>query len=171
MHLHCLATGTPPPVVRWYYIGPVWSEHVKNSIHNGSAYRVHNNGTLVIGSITEKNVGFYECAASNVIGTATKKAGIYLPGKFAKFCFATLKRQFYNTWEISHASTRGKEPVARSMFSANQWLRDIETYTFLWYLTLVIASYASKDSGQTDKKTDEKLNLIVMMRQNVNNGF
>lgn len=57
------------------------------------------------------------------------------------------------------------------MFSANQWLRDIETYTFLWYLTLVIASYASKDSGQTDKKTDEKLNLIVMMRQNVNNGF
>ena len=91
MPLHCLATGTPPPVVRWYYIGPVWSEHVKNSVNNGSAYRVHNNGTLVIGSITKKNVGFYECTASNVIGTATKKASIYVPGKFVDFVLQGLR--------------------------------------------------------------------------------
>ena len=117
MHLHCLATGTPPPVVRWYYIGPVWSEHVKNSIHNGSAYRVHNNGTLVIGGITEKNVGFYECAASNVIGTATKKAGIYIPGKFVNFALQGLKGNFATPERFGHHQQEDRDRLLETCFS------------------------------------------------------
>ena len=34
------------------------------------------------------------------------------------------------------------------MVGANHWIRSIETYTFLRWLTLVSASYASSTSGQ-----------------------
>ena len=34
--------------------------------------------------------------------------------------------------------------VAQSMVSASHWLRGIETYTILWYLTLVSANHASE---------------------------
>ncbi|XP_029207691.2 peroxidasin homolog [Acropora millepora] len=145
MHLHCLATGTPPPVVRWYYIGPVWSEHVKNSIHNGSAYRVHNNGTLVIGSITEKNVGFYECAASNVIGTATKKAGIYLPVKF-------LTKPQNTTVVIGksaflHCNATGSpEPVVS--WRKEEGERDEKRFKQLKNGTLLIRDARMSDAGQ-----------------------
>ena len=37
--------------------------------------------------------------------------------------------------------------LAKSMVSASQWLRGIETYTILWYLTLVSANYASRNSS------------------------
>ena len=33
------------------------------------------------------------------------------------------------------------------MVGANHWIRSIETYTFLRWLTLVSASYASSNSG------------------------
>ncbi|XP_074631891.1 roundabout homolog 1-like isoform X3 [Acropora palmata] len=145
MHLHCLATGTPPPVVRWYYIGPVWSEHVKNSIHNGSAYRVHNNGTLVIGSITEKIVGFYECAASNVIGTATKKAGIYLPVKF-------LTKPQNTTVVIGKSAflycnaTASPEPVVS--WRKEEGERDEKRFKQLKNGTLLIRDARMSDAGQ-----------------------
>ena len=33
------------------------------------------------------------------------------------------------------------------LVSANHWSRGIETYTFLWYLTMVGANHASSDLG------------------------
>ena len=39
-------------------------------------------------------------------------------------------------------------PVVRSLVSANRWLRSIKTYRFPWYLTLVSANHASRNSGQ-----------------------
>lgn len=38
--------------------------------------------------------------------------------------------------------------VAGSMVSANHWLKGMETYTFLWQLTLVSVNQASGNSGQ-----------------------
>ena len=38
--------------------------------------------------------------------------------------------------------------VARSMVSAIDWLRSIETYTFLWSLTQVSGNHALSNSGQ-----------------------
>ena len=43
-----------------------------------------------------------------------------------------------------------QELVARSMISTNHLLRSSETYTFLWYLTLVSANKALRNSGQID---------------------
>ena len=37
--------------------------------------------------------------------------------------------------------------VARSLVSANRWLRDIKTYRFPWYLSLVNANHASSNPG------------------------
>ena len=88
MLLDCLATGTPPPYVYWYYVGPVWSQHVKHSIKNDSKYSIYDNGTLVIRDVGAKSTGFYECGASNVMGTATRKCKIYIPSKLC--CIATL---------------------------------------------------------------------------------
>lgn len=91
--LDCLATGTPPPIIRWYYIGSVWSEHVKTSIKNDSDYSIYDNGTLVIRNVGATSTGFYECIASNVMGTATRKSKIYIPGKLCAIlscCFAVI---------------------------------------------------------------------------------
>ena len=41
-----------------------------------------------------------------------------------------------------------KGPVARNMVGANHLFRSIETYTFLWSLTLVSANHASRNSSQ-----------------------
>ena len=39
-------------------------------------------------------------------------------------------------------------PVARSLVSANHWLRGIKMYRFPWYLTLVSTNHASSNLGQ-----------------------
>ena len=39
-------------------------------------------------------------------------------------------------------------PVARSLVSANRWLRGIKMYRFPWYLTLVSTNHASSNPGQ-----------------------
>ena len=91
--LDCLATGTPLPSIHWYYIGSVWSEHVKTSIKNDSDYSIYDNGTLVIRNVGAKSTGFYECIASNVMETATRKSKIYIPGKLCVIlspCFAVI---------------------------------------------------------------------------------
>ena len=42
-------------------------------------------------------------------------------------------------------------PVARSLVSANRWLRGIKIYRFPWYLTLVSANHASSNPGLNAK--------------------
>ena len=42
----------------------------------------------------------------------------------------------------------GQGPVARSLVSANRWLRGIKMYRFPWYLTLVSTNHASSNPGQ-----------------------
>ena len=39
-------------------------------------------------------------------------------------------------------------PVARSLVSANHWLRGIKMYRFPWYLTLVSTNHATRNPGQ-----------------------
>lgn len=80
--MHCRATGIPPPEINWYYIGPVWSQHVKHSIKNDSKHTIHSNGTLVIRNLETKDMGVYECASSNVMGSTSKQFKIYTPSKF-----------------------------------------------------------------------------------------
>ena len=43
-------------------------------------------------------------------------------------------------------------PVARSLVSANRWLRGIKMYRFPWYLTLVSTNHASSNPGQIARK-------------------
>ena len=38
-------------------------------------------------------------------------------------------------------------PVARSLVSANRWLRSIKMYRFPWYLTLVSTNHALSNPG------------------------
>ena len=53
-------------------------------------------------------------------------------------------------------------PVARSLVSANCWLRGIKMYTFPWYLTLVSTNHASSNPGldvSVDFKTTERVSV------------
>lgn len=77
----CLATGIPSPAVYWYYVGPVWSQHVKHSLRNNSKYTIYSNGTLVIRNVQKKDMGVFECEARNVMGSASKQFKIYTPSK------------------------------------------------------------------------------------------
>ena len=45
-------------------------------------------------------------------------------------------------------------PVARSLVSANCWLRGIKMYRFPWYLTLVSTNHASSNPGLDYPKKD-----------------
>ena len=44
-----------------------------------------------------------------------------------------------------------QRPVARSLVSANRWLRGIKSYRFPWYLTLVSANHDSSNPGLSFK--------------------
>ena len=50
----------------------------------------------------------------------------------------------------SDVHLRHQGPVARSLVSANRWLRGIKMYRFPWYLTLVSTNHASSNPGQVD---------------------
>ena len=50
-------------------------------------------------------------------------------------------------------------PVARSLVSANRWLRGIKMYRFPWYLTLVSTNHALSNPGQ-----DRKIWLLNVQR-------
>ena len=55
-------------------------------------------------------------------------------------------------WRVTTLTTAAKEttslgPVARSLVSANRWLRGIKMYRFPWYLTLVSTNHASSNPG------------------------
>ena len=56
----------------------------------------------------------------------------------------------------SEVSEQG--PVARSVVSANRWLRGIKMYRFPWYLTLVSTNHASSNPGQDVGKTTRRRN-------------
>ena len=49
---------------------------------------------------------------------------------------------------LMEVSCKDQGPVARSLVSANRWLRGIKTYRFPWHLTLVSANHASSNPGQ-----------------------
>ena len=53
--------------------------------------------------------------------------------------------------EICPLSFHDLGPVARSLVSANRWLRGIKMYRFPWYLTLVSTNHASSNPGQKTK--------------------
>ena len=49
--------------------------------------------------------------------------------------------------------------VARSLVSANRWLRGIKMYRFPWYLTLVSTNHASSNPGQNANKKILKIHF------------
>ena len=51
----------------------------------------------------------------------------------------------YTFSDLGNLSNLG--PVARSLVSANRWLRGIKMYRFPWYLTLVSTNHASSNPG------------------------
>ena len=58
-------------------------------------------------------------------------------------------------------------PVARSLVSANRWLRGIKMYRFPWYLTLVSTNHASSNPGQDVGETSDKKPRGVIGRLSV----
>ena len=56
-----------------------------------------------------------------------------------------------NVGSFLRLHSNGQGPVARSLVSANRWLRGIKTYRFPWYLTLVSTNHASSNPGLENK--------------------
>ena len=52
-----------------------------------------------------------------------------------------------NHYPREKKKTNDLGPVARSLVSANRWLRGIKMYRFPWYLTLVSTNHASSNLG------------------------
>ena len=57
--------------------------------------------------------------------------------------------------EAEHCFHQG--PVARSLVSANHWLRGIKMYRFPWYLTLVSTNHASSNLVSTNHASSNQI--------------
>ena len=57
------------------------------------------------------------------------------------------KVKVYGTRQKLPIVDKSLGPVARSLVSANRWLRGIKRYRFPWYLTLVSINRASRNPG------------------------
>ncbi|KAM9197933.1 myopalladin [Dugong dugon] len=75
VQLDCIVVGIPPPQVRWYCEG----KELENSpdIHIVQAGNLH---TLTIAEAFEEDTGRYSCFASNIYGTDSTSAEIYIEG-------------------------------------------------------------------------------------------
>ena len=60
-----------------------------------------------------------------------------------------------------YSETTDQGPVARSLVSANRWLRDIKSYRFPWCLSLVSDNHASSNRGQLG-------NYLILSRARIN---
>uniref|UniRef100_A0A8C8Z9Z1 Myopalladin n=1 Tax=Prolemur simus TaxID=1328070 RepID=A0A8C8Z9Z1_PROSS len=76
VQLDCIVVGIPPPQVRWYCEG----KELENSpdIHIVQAGNLH---SLTIAEAFEEDTGRYSCFASNIYGTDSTSAEIYIEGK------------------------------------------------------------------------------------------
>uniref|UniRef100_A0A5F8GQ88 Myopalladin n=1 Tax=Monodelphis domestica TaxID=13616 RepID=A0A5F8GQ88_MONDO len=75
VQLDCIVVGIPPPQVRWYCEG----KELENSpdVHIAQAGNLH---TLTIAEAFEDDTGRYSCFASNIYGTDSTSAEIYIEG-------------------------------------------------------------------------------------------
>lgn len=139
VRLNCLATGTPPPLIYWYYAGLEWSEHVKNSIKNDSKYTIFVNGTFILRDLQAEDIGFYECGARNVMGTTSRKTKIFVPINFittprnttaavGKSIVLRCNATGLPTLDISWGRERGKldKKRFRQLANGNLHIRDIK---------------------------------------------
>ncbi|XP_072095260.1 myopalladin isoform X3 [Mobula birostris] len=75
VQLECIVTGLPKPEVRWYCEG----KELKNSPDIQIAYN-GNQCSLIISEAFEEDTGRYTCLASNIYGSDTTSAEIYIEG-------------------------------------------------------------------------------------------
>lgn len=84
--LDCLVIGSPQPVISWSKNGLPYKPEL-NSV-------VSSNSTIQIFVVSSKDVGIYECVASNEFGTVSKRASITVIGnldfKFNRYLFLWL---------------------------------------------------------------------------------
>ncbi|VDP91779.1 unnamed protein product, partial [Echinostoma caproni] len=80
----CVASGTPPPSVRWIHNGETfWVP----SGYNPSVFgrrQVYSNGTLIISSVTATDEGMYECRASQLAGIVKSLSRLFVETPFAQ---------------------------------------------------------------------------------------
>ena len=55
------------------------------------------------------------------------------------------------------------EKVARSLLSANCWIRGIKTHRFPWYLTLVSANHASINPGRESMTSRRNYHIFIIV--------
>ncbi|XP_051883730.1 myopalladin [Pristis pectinata] len=75
VQLECVVTGLPKPEVRWYCEG----KELKNSPDIQIAYD-GNHCSLIISEAFEEDTGRYTCLASNIYGSDTTSAELYIEG-------------------------------------------------------------------------------------------
>ena len=91
-----------------------------------------------------KKIGFPVCKKENFAGLqAHRKRG--KSARASPTPHHTLNEERSACFTAQHLSALG--PVARSLVSANRWLRGIKLYRFPWYLTLVSTNHASSNPG------------------------
>ncbi|TMS11804.1 Matrix-remodeling-associated protein 5 [Larimichthys crocea] len=69
-YIHCTATGSPPPVIRW--ITPDGLQLAASQFVTGGNIIVFPNGTLYIRRLGPENAGRYECSASSTVASSSK---------------------------------------------------------------------------------------------------
>ena len=82
--------------------------------------------------------------------------------KITTFLTCILKMT-YKRWQKDQLWNNSQGPVARSLVSANRWLRGIKLYRFPWYLTLVSTNHASSNPGQSARNKHQHLYRVTWL--------
>ncbi|KAG8450559.1 hypothetical protein GDO86_003000 [Hymenochirus boettgeri] len=69
LYIHCSAKGAPLPSIRWVINDG--TQVRPSQFVNGNLF-VFPNGTLYIRSLSQRDIGKYECVAANIVGTARR---------------------------------------------------------------------------------------------------
>ena len=101
----------------------------------------------------------YSAAGTCSINIHTKIHGALEHFSPAKLAYDWTSCPFWGRGLNSEFTQQG--PVARSLVSANRWLRGIKMYRFPWYLTLVSTNHASSNPGLEDRLRKRRQNVWV----------
>ncbi|GCC29904.1 hypothetical protein chiPu_0008347 [Chiloscyllium punctatum] len=153
IHVHCTAKAAPPANIRWILFDG--TQIRPSQFINGNLF-VFPNGTLYIRSLSERDVGNYECVATNIVGVARRTVSINIQKRSATAKITVSSPQRV---DISYGSTlhldcvAAGDPGPRILWRLPSRLLVDSRYSYSKRIkvydngTLVVQSVTDKDAG------------------------
>ncbi|XP_041055955.1 matrix-remodeling-associated protein 5 isoform X1 [Carcharodon carcharias] len=151
--IHCTAKAAPPANIRWILFDG--TQIRPSQFINGNLF-VFPNGTLYIRNLSERDVGSYECVATNVVGVARRTVSINIQkhSATAKITVSSPQRVDISYGSVLHLDcVAAGDPGPRILWRLPSKLLVDSRYSYSKRMkvysngTLVVQSVTDKDAG------------------------